>query len=119
MALYFSEGGDSDKVLGPTCHHVLLKTDVETNDDYVFEGDGAPRKYVQLLGAHAFNKLLDSIKLRIGTQGAMVRIYERLIKGLEARVGGNDEEDVAEAKELKKARGLLEDAIEAIEDLEK
>ena len=44
MALYFAaEGGNSDKVLGLTCQHVLLETDGSTNDDYVFAGTGAPR----------------------------------------------------------------------------
>jgi hypothetical protein len=50
----------------------------------------------------------------------MVEIYEGQIKRLEARVGGDDDEDVAEAKkDLKKTRGMLDDANEAIEDLEK
>jgi hypothetical protein len=54
MALYFAaEGGNSDKVLGLTCQHVLLETDGSTNDDYVFAGTGAPRKYVQLLGSES------------------------------------------------------------------
>jgi hypothetical protein len=120
MALYFSEGGNSDKVLGLTCHHVLFKTDGETNDDYVFAGAGAPRKYVQLLSTRAFDKFLASIKMRIGGHGIMVEIYEGQIQRLEARVGGNDDEDVAEArKELRKARALLGDANETIEDLEK
>ncbi|KAI0760742.1 hypothetical protein C8Q74DRAFT_251673 [Fomes fomentarius] len=120
MALYFAEGGQSDKVLGLTCHHVLFKTDDQHNDEYVFRGAGAPRKYVRLLGNNRFQRLLDSIKLRIGRHGIMVEIYGRNIAKLEARVKGSDEKDVAEAKrELKKTRILLDDANEAIEDLEK
>ena len=43
MALYFAAGGgNSDKVLGLTCQHVLLETDGSTNDDYVFASTGAP-----------------------------------------------------------------------------
>ena len=54
MALYFAAGGgNSDKVLGLTCQHVLLETDGSTNDDYVFAGTGAPRKYVQLPGSES------------------------------------------------------------------
>ena len=50
----------------------------------------------------------------------MVEIYERRIKRMEARVGGDVDEDVAEAKKgLKEAWGLLEKANKAIEDLEK
>ena len=122
MALYFAEGGNSDKVLGFTCHHVLFKTDGVTNDDYVFAGVSAPCQHVQLLGTRAFDKLLDSIKTRIGRHGIMDEIYEGQIKRLETRVDGDEDEDedVAEAKkELKKTRGLLADANEAIEDLEK
>ncbi|KAJ7077374.1 hypothetical protein B0H15DRAFT_861665 [Mycena belliarum] len=120
MALYFTEGGQSNKVLGLTCHHVLFKTDDEHNGEYVLRGAGAPRKYVRLLGLRRFDRLLASIKLRIGRHGIMVEIYGRNITKLEARVKGDDEEDVAEAKkELKKTRLLLDDANEAIEDLEK
>ena len=120
MAVYFAEGGNSNKVLGLTCHHVLFKTDGATNDDYAFAGTGPHRQDVQLLGTRAFDKLLASIKIRIGRHGIMVEIYEGQIKRLEARVGGDDDEDVAEAKkDLKKTRGMLDDANEAIEDLEK
>ena len=81
---------------------------------------GAPRKYVQLLGTRAFDKLLASIKLRIGRHGIMVEIYKGQIEKLEVRVDGDDESDVAEAKkELRKIRSLLDEADEAIKDLER
>ncbi|KAI0311475.1 hypothetical protein OF83DRAFT_1068738 [Amylostereum chailletii] len=120
MALYFAEGGNSDKVLGLTCHHVLFNTDGATNDDYVFAGTDAPRQYVQLLDTRAFDKLLDSIKMRIRRHRIMVEIHGGEVERLEARVGDDDDDDVAEAKkELRMTRGLLDDAIDAIEDLEK
>lgn len=126
MALYFAEGGNGDKVLGLTYHHALFKTDGANNDDYAFPGAGAPPTYVQLLGTRAFDKLLGSIKMRIGRHSIMVGIhsimvgiYEGQIKRLEARVGGDEEEDVAEAKKELKKTGLLDDANEAVEDLEK
>ncbi|KAH9925767.1 uncharacterized protein B0H18DRAFT_1169292 [Fomitopsis serialis] len=120
MGLYFAEGGDSNKVLGLTCHHVLLKTDATTIDDYVFTGVGAPRKNVQLLGTRAFDKLLSAIKMRISRHGMMVGHHEQQIKRLEARVDDAYEEDVAEAgKKLEKTQAQLEDANKAIEDLEK
>jgi hypothetical protein len=106
MALYFAKGGNSDKVLGLTYHRVHFKMDGATNNDYVFAGACAPRQYVQLLGTRASDKLLASIKIRIGRHGIMVEIYEGQIKR-------------SEAKELKKTRGVLDDANEAIEDLEK
>jgi hypothetical protein len=120
MGLYFSEGGDSDKVLGLTCHRVLFKTDATTNDGYTFAAASASRKYVQLLGTRAFDKLLASIKIRIGRHGIMVEIYEEQIKRLKARLDDDDEDDVSEArKELKMTQGLLDDANKAIDLLVK
>ncbi|KAI0027327.1 hypothetical protein K488DRAFT_61930, partial [Vararia minispora EC-137] len=111
MALCFAEAGDSDKVLVLTCHHVLLKADGETNDDYVFAGAGAPRKNAQLLGTRALDRLLNSIEMRIGRHGIMAAIYEGQIKRLEERASGDDEDDVIETRSS--------ETCEAIEDLEK
>ena len=109
----------SDKVLGLTCHHVLFKTDRETNDDYVFAGAGAPCKYVQLLGTCAFDKLLASIKKRIGLHGIMVEIHEGRINRLEARVGGDDKAAAEEAtEELEETERQLKKTHKAIVDLE-
>jgi len=117
MDLYFGEGGNSDKGLGLTCRHVLLKTDTKINNDYVFAGSSASRKFVQLLGTRAFNKLLNSIKLRIGCHGIMVEIHEGQIKRLEKGWAVTMRSEAK--KELNKTRGLVEDANEAIEDIEK
>lgn len=126
MAIYFSEGGQSSKTLGLTCHHVVLKVSDTTNEDYTMRS-GAPRKDVQLLGTRAFQELLDSIRLRIGRHGVMLGIYEAQVKSLVASLEGadhededGDDEDVAEAKKkLTKVRIQLGEAFEAIEDLEK
>lgn len=118
MALYFAEGGDSDKVLGLTCHHVLFKTDADTHDDYVLAGAGAPRKNVKLLGTRGFDKLLASIKMRIGRHGIMVRFHEGQIERLKARVDGSNEDAAEAKKELRKTLTLLDEAGEAIEELE-
>ncbi len=71
MALYFAEGGDSDKILGLTCHHVLFETDEEC----VLEDDTS-RRHVQLLGIDAFNDFLASIKIRIGRHALRLKRYE-------------------------------------------
>jgi hypothetical protein len=111
MALYFAEGGDSTKVLGLTCRHVLFKTTEEANGDYVLPGAGAPRKNVQLHGNKAFKKLLDSIKMRIGGHGIMAEIYERQIAELKPTTTGDNEDDFAEANvELEVTQGLLKKA---------
>ncbi|KZT19660.1 hypothetical protein NEOLEDRAFT_1158983 [Neolentinus lepideus HHB14362 ss-1] len=116
-----------DKVLGLTCHHVLFKTDATTNDSYVLANNAsAPRKYVQLLGTCAFDKLLDSIKLRIGRHAIMLKQHEEGIERLEKRLAGgvdgddDDEDEVAEAeKELELTKAQLKPVNDAIETLEK
>lgn len=125
MGLYFAEGGASDKVLGLTCHHVLFKTDATNNNSYALASNtSAPRKYVQLLGTRAFDKLLDSIRLRIGRHAIMLGQHEDTIKRLDARLAGVDEdeddEEVADArKELRQAKEQVIAVNEAIETLEK
>jgi hypothetical protein len=84
MAFYFAEGGDSTKVLGLTCHHVLFKTDADHYPGRLTSA-GAPRRDVQLLGLRAFDKLLNSIRLRIGRHGIMVDIDKGQITKLERR----------------------------------
>jgi hypothetical protein len=118
---YFADGDNSDKVLALTdltCHHVLFKTDGAANDDFIFAGAGVPRRNVQLLGTRAFDNLLNSIKMRIGRHGIMVEIYKEQIRRLEAREGGDEEEGEEGLGELAKTQ-VLDEAINAIEDLEK
>ncbi|KAI0920100.1 hypothetical protein AcV7_006093 [Taiwanofungus camphoratus] len=123
MGLYFAEGGTSDKVLGLTCHHVLFKTDANTNDSYTLASN-TDRKDVQLLGTRAFGKFLDSIKLRIGNHAIMLKYHEGTIKRLGGkleRLGDVDEDDEEAAdakKELGVAKGKVEEVNAAIEKLE-
>jgi hypothetical protein len=70
MALYLAEGGDSNRLLGLSCRHVLFASR-EVNSDYVRHPGGRSRK-VLLLGNKAFRNLVDSIKLRIGRHGLTV-----------------------------------------------
>ncbi|KAI0260569.1 hypothetical protein BGY98DRAFT_98799 [Russula aff. rugulosa BPL654] len=78
------QGWQQRQGLGLTCHHVLFKMDGATNNDYVFAGACAPRQYVQLLGTRASDKLLASIKIRIGRHGIMVDN----LRGADQEVGG-------------------------------
>ena len=124
MGLYFAEGGSSDKVLGLTCHHVLFKTNENTNDSYIFAGASALRKNVQLLGLRRFEKLLDNIKLHIGHHGVMLPIYGDQITRLKAKVKAmgeaNNEAAAEEAREeLEETERLLQKTHKTIEDLEK
>ena len=120
MGLYFAEGGDSDKVLGLTCHHVLFKTDDKTNDPYDLTGAGAPRKHVQLLGSRRFEKLRDDIKLHIGGHGIMIPIYKEQIEKLRTKVDEAINKAVAEeaSEELEEVERQLKKTQKAIKDLE-
>ncbi|KAG8993344.1 hypothetical protein FRB90_000723 [Tulasnella sp. 427] len=123
VAIYFAEGGESTKTLALTCHHVALKVDANHNENYTLSGAGGPRKNVHLLGTRAFERLLESIRLRIGRHGIMLEIHERDIKSSQEKLDGHeelDEDDVAEAeKELATAQRQLAEANVAIEALEK
>ncbi|KAF8158037.1 hypothetical protein B0H34DRAFT_749405 [Crassisporium funariophilum] len=120
MGLYFAEGGSSNKVLGLTSRHVLFETAEETNKDYVFAA-GAPRKNVQLLSTSVFDKLLNSINMRVRRHRLMIIIYERQIDRWDAEAkamtAGDNEE--AETKALEETRELLKTTHQAIEDLDK
>lgn len=120
MTVFFAEGGKSNKMLGLTCHHVVLKVDADNNEDYTLRSAGAHRKNVQILGTRAFNALLDSIRLRIGRHAIMLEIHKADIEKLEKKLESEDEDDVEEANDgLAKVRTRLADANKAIEDLEK
>jgi len=71
VGFYLHKGGNSEKVMGVTCHHVLFETNHIENAGYEFRGANAPRKYVRLFGLRRFQRLLNSIKLRIGVGTAM------------------------------------------------
>ena len=117
--IYLAEGGDSKKVLLVTARHVLFPPNDGPNIDYSRTNTSAPRRNVLLLGTKAFDNFLDSIKIRIGRHGIMVERHERQIEKLQAKVAGEDKEDVEKAtKQLEKAQRLLDDAREAIQALE-
>ena len=119
MGLYLAKGGDSDKLLGVTCRHVLFGSDDTANVDYVRPNTGAPPKDVQLLGTRVFERLITSIKIRIERHEIMVEYYGRQIKGLQERVAGEDADDMEAKSVLKETQVLLDDANEAIKELGK
>jgi hypothetical protein len=116
--LYLAEGDDS-KVLLVTARHVHFPPNEGPNVDYARTDTSAPRCNV-LLGTKAFDNLIKSIKIRIRRYGIMVEFYNRQIEELQVREVDEEEDDVGEATgELKKTQMLLDEAIEAIEALEK
>ena len=78
MALYLAEGGDSNRLLGLSCRHVLFGSR-EVNSDHVHHPSRPSRKVI-LLGSKAFTNLVDSIKLRIGRHGIMIEHWREQIE---------------------------------------
>ncbi|KAI1787375.1 hypothetical protein LXA43DRAFT_1098305 [Ganoderma leucocontextum] len=116
MALYLAEGGDSDRLLGLSCRHVLIGSK-EANIGYV-RHPGGPPKDVLLLGERAFTNLADSIKLRIGRHGIAAERWRNQIQEFEEREQGTNAVDVKKAKAYRiETQGLLDKAEKAIEAL--
>lgn len=88
MGVYIAEGGNSDRLLGLTCRHVLISSK-DTNVDYVYH-PSAPTRDVLLLGKIAFNNLVDSIKVRIGRHDIAIERWRSQIAGFERREQGTD-----------------------------
>ena len=102
MTIYIAEGGQSNRVLGLTCRHMLFL--INKNTSYHHETVSAPARTIQLLGTKAFNNLLTSIKICVGQHGLMVEQYNRQIVDLMVQVDNTkDKEDIKAAKkELRK-----------------
>ena len=109
MALYLAEGGNSDRLLGLSCRHVLISSK-EANLNYIRHLSGPPRD-VLLLGKGAFANLVDSIKLRIGGHSITVKRWKKQIEGFEKREKGTNAPDFEKAKADRiETQGLLDKA---------
>ena len=118
MALYLAEGGDSDRLLGLSCRHVLIGSQ-EGNLDYSYH-PSAPAREVLLLGKGAYTNLVDSIKLAIQKHGILTEYWRRQIEWYKERENGNDAADAAKAEENRiKTEGILDEAGKAIAEVER
>jgi len=116
MALYLAEGGDSERLLGLTCRHVLIGS-AEANVDYASHPSG-PRKNVIVLGTRAFDNVLDSIKLKIGRHGILAKRYREQIAEFQASEGGSNTDDVEKARAYQiETERLLEKVEKAVLEL--
>ena len=95
MCLYLNDG--SGRLLGLTCRHVVF-SDKEPNDNYMYHKSG-PRRNVHLLGDRAYQRLVDSIKRRIGAHGINVKHWERQIARFKVREAGDNTDDAGRARE--------------------
>ncbi|KAF8642657.1 hypothetical protein AX16_009453 [Volvariella volvacea WC 439] len=116
MALYLAEGGESTRLLGLTCRHVLIGPN-ESKDDYTYHRSG-PAKNVILLGQKAYSSLIDSIIRKVAGLGILTTRWKSQIMGFEERESGADPDDVERARTDRiKTQGLLDDALAAMDQL--
>ncbi|KAI6152646.1 hypothetical protein BKA82DRAFT_20112 [Pisolithus tinctorius] len=113
MGFYFKNGDD---LYGVTARHVLFPPD-EDNSDYTYNLN-RPRKEVLLMGTKAWDDYLKSVQNRIGNLGTTAEIYRESIRRLEGRAVGDTPVAEKAKKELKKTRELLEEATNAIDELQ-
>ena len=116
MALYLAEGGDSERLLGLSCRHLLIGSK-EANIDYICHHSQS-RKSVLLLGRSAFSSLVDSIKLRIGRYGLTVDHWRIQIEEFEEREKDTNSVDIENAKAARiETQALLDKAEKAMNAL--
>ena len=87
--LYFSEGGDSNKVFLITARHVVFPPNEVPNNNYA--RTNKRRHQVLLLGSKAFEKFFRSIKSSIGGHAIEIEIYERHLAELTEEGVENDD----------------------------
>ncbi|KDQ61797.1 hypothetical protein JAAARDRAFT_522724 [Jaapia argillacea MUCL 33604] len=109
MAVYLAEGGNSKRLLGLSCRHVLISSE-EVNMPYV-RHPSRPRRDVVLLGSRAFTDLADSIECKIRDRRVTIMGLNEEIEDFEGSEGGPD------ALAVKETQGLVEAAEKAIEAL--
>ncbi|KAG9310550.1 hypothetical protein JVU11DRAFT_9098 [Chiua virens] len=96
MGPYLAEGGDSNNLLGLSCHHVLIRSK-EVIVDYICHSS-VPSRDVLLLSKIAFTNFVGSIKLRIGRHGIMVKRWRKQIGEFMEREKGTNTVDVEKAR---------------------
>jgi hypothetical protein len=119
MAVYLAEGGKgkSNRLLGLSCRHVLVSSQ-EPNAPVTWHPN-VPSRDVLLLGDRAFNKLVDSIKLKAGGHGIAVERWNQQIEGFKNREAGDNAADARKATISRtKTERLVAEAEEAMEVLQ-
>lgn len=116
MALYLAEGGDSDKLLGLTCRHVLVGPK-EPNVDFVRHLSGRPNDVILLGGKRAFKSFLETIQARIGRYAFSTDYLRRQIEAYEKKEGNDTDDAEKFGKYQVKTQALLEKEEKAIEKL--
>ena len=96
MGLYLSEGGESNRLLGLTCNHVLFEAS-EGRVDYTYD-QSMPAKNVVLLGKKARANLAENIRLMITSSAFSLKTFKARIQDTVEREKSSDPDVVANAK---------------------
>ena len=107
---FISDGGNTKRVFLVTARHVVFEPNHDRNTLFKRENNSQPRYNVTLFGDVAFRKYLESIQAEIRGKALIVEHQERRI----GAVRGNNQ---AANRERRKAQHELEEAREAMEEL--
>ncbi|KAL6303779.1 hypothetical protein BKA93DRAFT_898944 [Sparassis latifolia] len=108
---FITEGGNTERLLLVTARHVVFTPDKNENKHFECKNDSQRRYNVTLFGDAAFNKYVESIKAESGGKALIAQYQERRIRAIEGK------NDPAANKERQKAQAELDDAREAMEEL--
>ncbi|KAK0225014.1 hypothetical protein EDD85DRAFT_980166 [Armillaria nabsnona] len=108
---FITEGGNTERLLLVTARHVVFTPDKNDNKHFEHKNDSQHRYNVTLFSDAAFNKYLGSIQAEIEGKAFMARYKERCIRAVEGK------DDPAANKERQSAQTRLDEAKEAMEEL--
>ena len=113
VSLNLAEGEYSKKVLLVHGSECPLPTKQGPNVNHA----SVPRHNVLLLSTGVFGNLVESIDIRIGQHAIMAKLYNRQVDKLQEREACEDDDDTKEAGGVRgEIRGLLDEAVEALDD---
>ncbi|KAI9684814.1 MAG: hypothetical protein M1829_000189 [Trizodia sp. TS-e1964] len=117
MALYLEEGGNSKRLLGLTCRHVVFGP-MEENVNYT-RHPSAPAREVILLGDKAFADILDSTKAELTGYNREIDRLKKRIATFEEDMNSCDAEAVKNAEayraETQRILGKAETAVKELQ----
>lgn len=113
MGFYFKDG---NALYGVTARHVLFPAD-EYDSSYTYNSHG-PRKEVLLMGTNAWENYLKSIQTQIKSLDIMAEIHRESIGRLERMAEVDVHAGEKAEKKIEKTRELLEEASDAINELQ-
>ncbi|KAK0442869.1 hypothetical protein EV421DRAFT_551705 [Armillaria borealis] len=108
---FITEGGNTKRLLLVTARHVVFTPDKNKNDYFQHRNDSQPRYNITLFSDAAFDKHLKSIQAGIRDKPVTAQFLERCIKAVEGK------DDPAANKERQEAQAELDEAKEAMEEL--